>query len=86
MFEKAKNGCEVFNMGSGTGVSVLELIKAFEKGSGQKLNYVLNNRRPGDVVAIYANNTKAKTVLNWSPKFSTEEMMKSAWLWETSGK
>lgn len=83
LFEKAKNGCEIFNMGSGTGVTVLELIKAFEKGSGQKLNYTLTDRRPGDVIAIYANNNKAKTVLNWNPKFNTEEMMESAWLWET---
>lgn len=86
LFEKAKNGCEVFNMGSGTGVTVLELIKAFEDGSGQKLNYTLTDRRQGDVIAVYADNTKAKTVLNWKPQFSIEEMMKSAWLWETREK
>jgi len=79
---KGKQACEIFNMGSGNGVSVLELTNAFEKGSGQKLHYLLTDRRPGDVVAIYANNTKAKTILGWNPKFSVEEMMRSAWQWE----
>ena len=78
-----KKGCEIFNMGSGNGVSVLELIKAFEKGSGKKLNYQFAERRPGDVIAIYADNNKAKTILGWKPKYSTEDMMRSAWLWET---
>lgn len=81
--KEGKQGCEIFNMGSGNGVSVLELIKAFEIGSGEKLKYSLTDRRPGDVIAIYANNNKAKTILGWNPKYSTEEMMRSAWLWET---
>lgn len=80
--KNGKQGCEIFNMGSGNGVSVLEIINAFEKGSKQKLNYTLTDRRQGDVVAIYANNDKAKNILGWKPKFSVEEMMKSAWLWE----
>ncbi len=81
--KEGKQGCEIFNMGSGNGVSVLELIQAFEKGSGEKLNYHITGRRQGDVVAIYANNNKAKAKLKWQPKYSTEDMMRSAWLWET---
>lgn len=74
--------CEVFNLGTGNGVTVLEAIKAFEKISGVKLNYEIGPRRPGDVIAIYANNDLAKLVLEWEPEYSLEEMMASAWAWE----
>jgi UDP-glucose 4-epimerase len=74
--------CEVFNLGSGDGVTVLECIKAFEKTSGVKLNYEIGPRRPGDVIAIYANNDLARSILGWNPKYSLEEMMKTAWDWE----
>ena len=74
--------CEVFNLGTGNGVTVLEAITAFEKVSGMKLNYVIGPRRPGDVMAIYANNDLAKKLLGWIPKFSLEEMMATAWKWE----
>lgn len=82
--ESGKNtsGCEVFNLGSGNGVTVLEAIKSFEKVSGVKLNYEIGPRRPGDVVAIYANNNKAKTILDWNPKYSLDDMMSTAWKWE----
>jgi UDP-glucose 4-epimerase len=74
--------CEVFNLGTGNGVSVLGAITAFEKVTGQKLNYKIGPRRPGDVVATYANNDKAKTFLGWDPQFSLDEMMQTAWQWE----
>ncbi|MBX9782031.1 MAG: UDP-glucose 4-epimerase GalE [Chitinophagaceae bacterium] len=74
--------CEVYNLGSGNGVTVLEAIKAFEKVSETKLNYKIGPRRSGDVVAIYANNNKAKTFLGWEAKFDLEEMMRTAWQWE----
>lgn len=74
--------CDVFNLGSGNGFSVLELIKTFEKVSGVALNYVLAERRPGDVIAIYANNEKANKELNWFPKYDAENMMRTAWEWE----
>jgi UDP-glucose 4-epimerase len=74
--------CQVFNLGSGNGVTVLEAIKAFEKVSGVKLNYEIGPRRPGDVIAIYANNDFAKNVLGWNPEYSLEEMMATAWEWE----
>lgn len=82
--EEGKNStlCEVFNLGTGTGVTVLEAIQAFEKVSGVSLNYETGPRRPGDVIAIYANNDLAKELLGWKPKYSLEDMMTTAWKWE----
>jgi UDP-glucose 4-epimerase len=80
--QKNTSSCEIFNLGTGDGITVLEVIHSFEKVSGIKLNYTIGPRRPGDVVAIYANNSLAQNVLNWSPKFSLDEMMLSAWKWE----
>ncbi|HOA37936.1 MAG TPA: UDP-glucose 4-epimerase GalE [Flavihumibacter sp.] len=79
---RTMKSCEVFNLGSGNGVTVLEAIKAFEKVSGQQLNYVIGPRRPGDVVAIYANNEYAVTELGWHIRFDLEDMMDTAWKWE----
>jgi UDP-glucose 4-epimerase len=76
------NKCEVFNLGTGNGVTVLEAIKAFEKVSGRKLNYEIGPRRPGDVIAIYANNDKAKSKLGWDPSKTLDEMLSTAWQWE----
>jgi UDP-glucose 4-epimerase len=72
----------VFNLGTGNGVTVLEAIHAFEKVSGVKLNYTIGPRRPGDVVAIYANNELARSRLGWVPKYSLEDMLATAWRWE----
>lgn len=72
----------VFNLGSGNGVTVLEAIHAFERVSGVKLNYVIAPRRPGDVIAIYANNDLAKSQLGWIPKYTLDDMMTTAWKWE----
>lgn len=82
--ENHKNNtyCEVFNLGSGNGVTVLEAIQSFERISGQALNYSMAPRRPGDIMAIYANNDLAREVLGWSPNYSLDEMMASAWKWE----
>jgi UDP-glucose 4-epimerase len=77
-----KTRCDIFNLGTGNGVTVLEAIKAFERVSGQKLNYKLGPRRPGDVVAIYANNNLAKSSLQWQIKYDLDEMMRTAWAWE----
>lgn len=79
---KNKNSLEIFNLGTGNGVTVLEAIKSFEKVSGVKLNYEIGPRRPGDIIAIYANNDKAKNELGWTPKRSLDEMMATAWKWE----
>ncbi len=75
-------GAEVFNVGIGEGVSVLEAINAFLNTTGQPLNYEIGARRPGDVIAIYANYEKAKTKLGWRPQLSIEDIMRSAWEWE----
>jgi len=82
--EEGKNTglCEVFNLGSGEGITVLEAIHAFEKVSGVKLNYEIGPRRLGDVIAIYANYDLAKKLLGWEPKTSLDEMMATAWKWE----
>ena len=73
---------EIFNLGTGNGVSVLEAVKAFEKVNDLDLNYRIVERRKGDVEAIYANNEKAKKILGWSPKFTLDDMMESAWKWQ----
>jgi UDP-glucose 4-epimerase len=79
---KNTSNCEVFNLGTGNGYTVLEVIAAFEKVSDMPLNYKLGPRRPGDVVAIYANNSKAKTDLGWTPDLGLDVMMDTAWKWE----
>ncbi len=80
--EAIPGNCEIFNLGTGEGVTVLELIKTFEKVSGQKLNYSVGPRRAGDVIAVYADNEKARTVLGWTPAYQIEAMMETAWKWE----
>ncbi|WP_339655678.1 UDP-glucose 4-epimerase GalE [uncultured Maribacter sp.] len=73
---------EVFNVGTGTGSSVLEAIKSFEKVSGRKLNYKIVDRRPGDITTAYADTTKANKVLGWKAEYTLEEAMNYAWIWE----
>jgi UDP-glucose 4-epimerase len=80
--ERNKEACEVFNLGTGNGNTVLEAINAFEKASGSPLRYEIGPRRPGDIVAIYANNDLAKSVLGWEPRFTLEDIMRTAWIWE----
>jgi UDP-glucose 4-epimerase len=79
---KNKSACDIFNLGIGNGVTVLEVINAFEKVSGVKLNYSIGPRRPGDIMAIYSNNDLAKNKLGWNPKYSLEDMVSTAWKWE----
>lgn len=73
---------ETFNLGTGTGSSVLEVIEAFEKISSQKLPYKIVARRDGDVVQAYANTDKAREVLGWSTKLTLDDALASAWKWE----
>lgn len=80
--EKNETNCDVFNLGSGIGFTVLEVINTFEKVTGEKLNYIVGPRRAGDVIAIYADNDKAVTQLNWKLQFGLDEMMRTAWEWE----
>jgi UDP-glucose 4-epimerase len=79
---KNKANYEVFNIGTGTGSSVLEAIKSFEKVSGKKLNYKIVDRRAGDITSAYANTTKANKELGWKAKSTLDEAMSSAWKWQ----
>jgi UDP-glucose 4-epimerase len=72
----------IYNLGTGQGVSVLEAIEAFERTSGIKLNYKLEDRRSGDVSAIYSDTSKSDTELGWKPTFTLDQMMGTAWKWE----
>ena len=79
---KNDNNYEVFNVGTGRGNSVLEVIASFERVSGKKLNYSIVDRRPGDVIQAYADTTKAAEVLGWKAASSLDDAMRSAWDWE----
>ena len=80
--KKNQDKVETFNLGTGTGSSVLEVIHAFEKVSGQKLPYKIVARREGDITEAYANTHKANTILGWKAQSTLEEAMASAWKWE----
>lgn len=73
---------EVFNLGTGKGSSVLEVIKAFEKVTGEKLNYKIVAPRPGDVTQAFADTTKANNILGWKAELTLEDALASAWKWE----
>lgn len=75
---------EVFNIGTGNGISVLEIIKSFEKYTQQKLNYKTGNRRSGDAPAVYASTAKANDILKWKAELDLQQMIESAWNWELS--
>ncbi len=79
---KMKKDFEVFNLGTGKGYSVLEVIKSFEKVSGQKLNYKIVDRRPGDVIEVWADPTFSNEELGWKAEKGLDEMVLSAWNWE----
>lgn len=79
---KNKTNYETFNLGTGTGSSVLEVVKAFEKVSGQKLNYKIVGRREGDIISAYADTTKANNELGWKTQLTLDDAMRSAWKWE----
>ncbi len=82
MNHKNRSTCEIFNVGSGQGISVLEAIASFEKVSGVKLRVEIGPRRAGDVGAIYANNQLISERLGWSARYSLDDMMTSAWKWQ----
>ena len=76
------SGTEIFNLGTGVGYSVMEVIKSFEKVSGKKLNYEITGRRPGDVPVIYADPSFARRELGWQAERTLDQMTGSAWAWE----
>lgn len=73
---------DIFNLGTGSGVSVLEALKAFEEVNKMKINYRVGPRRDGDVVSIFSNSEKAAAILGWKPRFNVNDMMASAWKWQ----
>jgi UDP-glucose 4-epimerase len=79
---KNKTRYEIFNLGTGNGVSVLEAVHAFEKATGIKLNYKIVGRRTGDIEKIWADTTLANEELGWKAEMGLEDTMLSAWLWE----
>ncbi len=79
---KQENNFEVFNIGTGTGYSVLDMVKAFEKATGKAVPYQFAPRRPGDVEAVYADTRLAEEKLGWKAELGLEDMFRSAWDWE----
>ena len=80
--KQQKNNYEVFNIGTGNGVSVLEVIQAFEKYNNLKLNYLIGAEREGDAASIYADVSLAEKELGWKAKYDLEEMVVTAWRWQ----
>ncbi len=80
--DKGKSNFEFFNIGTGTGSSVLEVVNAFEKVTQQKLNYKIVDRRAGDVISVYADTKKANEELGWKSEKSMEDSLLSSWNWE----
>jgi UDP-glucose 4-epimerase len=80
--KKADGNYEVFNLGTGKGSTVLEIIRAFESTTGEKLNYTIGARREGDVEQVWGDVTKAARDLGWKAELNVDEMMRSAWNWE----
>lgn len=80
--KKNSSKVEVFNLGTGTGSSVLQVINAFEKVTEKKLPYKIVGRREGDVIQAFANTDKANSVLGWKSKFTLEDALRDAWKWE----
>ena len=78
-----QSGVHIYNLGTGKGYSVLDMIHAFEKACGKKLAYKIVERRPGDIAACYACPDKAKNELDWEAKFGLEEMCASQWKWQS---
>ena len=80
---EGRSGCEVFNLGTGRGTSVLEIIKAFSEACGKELPYVVEPRRAGDVTANWADCTKAREQLGWEAKYGIAEMCRDSWKWQS---
>lgn len=80
--QKNEQNYEVYNLGTGKGSSVLEVIKSYERVSGNQLNFKMVDRRPGDVITAYASTEKANKVLGWKAETTLDDAMKSAWDWE----
>ena len=78
-----KAGLKIYNLGTGTGYSVLDIVKNFEEATGVKIPYVIKDRRPGDIAACYADASKAKKELGWQAQAGIDEMCASLWKWQS---
>lgn len=81
-----QRGVDAYNLGTGTGYSVLEKVEAFEKVSGKKVPYKITERRPGDVDVCFADASKAKRELGWEAAHGLEEMCTDSWRWQSENK
>ncbi|OIV94938.1 hypothetical protein TanjilG_22135 [Lupinus angustifolius] len=79
--DESNIGCEVYNLGTGKGTSVLEMVRAFEQASGKKIPLLMAGRRPGDAEIVYASTEKAERELNWKAKYGIDEMCRDQWNW-----
>lgn len=82
LFQQENNFFDIFNVGTGRGNTVLEVIQAFEKVSGLSLNYEIGPRRPGDIEKVWANTDKVNQVLGWEAKYSLEDSLRDSWNWQ----
>ena len=82
----AKHGAGhyTFNLGTGKGYSVLDMVKAMEKASGREIKYKLVERRPGDLATVYADTKKAAEELGWTAKLGLDEMCRDLWAWQSA--
>lgn len=80
---KSKEGVSIYNLGTGNGYSVLDMVKAFEKASGREIPYEIKPRRAGDIAACYADPSKAKAELGWEAQYGLEEMCEDSWRWQS---
>ncbi len=76
-------GCEVFNLGTGSGVSVLDMVKAFNEANGLELPYKIVDRRPGDIATCYADPAKSEQMLQWKAEKSLQDMVRDSWNWQS---
>ncbi len=79
-----KEGCQIYNLGTGKGYSVLDVIKTFEKISGKKIPYKIIERREGDIAECYADPSLSKKILNWEAEFGMDEMIRDHWNWQVN--
>ncbi len=82
-YAEEHKGCEIFNIGTGKGSSVLEIVHAYEKACGKKIKYEIGPRRAGDLATVYADTEKAREVLGFSAKYDLERMCEDSWRWQT---
>ena len=76
------NGCQVFNLGTGSGVSVLDMVKAFNEANGLELPYKIVDRRPGDIATCYADPSRSEQLLGWKAEKSLQDMVRDSWNWQ----